>query len=158
MSISYNVTDEKLPEKQKETNSEYELRVEKAKKELEDILELTERKSILTRRSSLSDTPTRRINLARASVGSASKAEEEQEKRESEADEDEPKSMTQKIIDWWTRTDQAFLNERPDKAISEEAGGDHDRTYNYTPQYDVSHGAHRPSYLEKSVSDSLAAH
>jgi len=24
-----------------------------------------------------------------------------QEKRESEADEDEPKSMTQKIIDWW---------------------------------------------------------
>jgi len=53
--------------KSSETNSEYELRVEKAKKELEDILELTERKSILTRRSSLSDTPTRRINLARAS-------------------------------------------------------------------------------------------
>ena len=57
---------------------------------------------------------------------------------------------------WWTKTDQAWLNDAPDKALEEEANTKHiDDRYSYKPQFEVS--GHVPPYMQKAAANAAAA-
>mmetsp|Transcript_38094 Transcript_38094/g.107627 ORF Transcript_38094/g.107627 Transcript_38094/m.107627 type:complete len:81 (-) Transcript_38094:431-673(-) len=62
-----------------------------------------------------------------------------------EEGEDSDKAKGEK---WWTRTDQAFLNEKPDKALEDEATNTQFSRYTYVPQNSVAEGAHVPDYMK----------
>ena len=54
--------------------------------------------------------------------------------------------------DWWTKTDNASLNEAPDKALEEEANTKHiDDHYSYKPQFEVS--GHVPPYMQQKAAN-----
>eukprot|EP00951_Prasinocladus_malaysianus_P028032 scaffold253844_cov46-Prasinocladus_malaysianus.AAC.1 len=50
--------------------------------------------------------------------------------------------------DWWRKTEQAFLNEKPDKALEDESTNSQFSRQSYVPQYAVAVGVHVPEYMK----------